>query len=142
VAIGYFLPSVIGVCVRQYLQSIGKPVMTWSEVGHMLLELTFLSLIWVLPFASVALFTSGLLTDSKYRGFAYGAFLGTALCEVPVFIAVWEDGLGEVLFYGFLIIPIFLFGGMFLGGALGYLAGWLVGRVRHSRSAPQLPANT
>ena len=66
VATGYFLPGIIGVCVRQYLASIGKPVMPWSWVAREFGVLAIFSLYWVLPFLLVALVAARLsLTEIK-----------------------------------------------------------------------------
>ena len=130
VAAGYFLPGVIGVCVREYLQSIGKPVMPWSWVAQEIGLIAIFSLIWVLPFVFVALIAGRLsLAEIKYRGLVYGAFLGTALFEIRVFIDAWWNV--EAVYLGFLVIPVLVFGGTLLGGGLGFLAGWLIGRLRH-----------
>lgn len=134
VAIGYFLPGVVGICVRQYLQSIGAPAMPWSQVGREFPVLAIASVFWALPFFLVARLARRLpLADSKNRGLLYGAFLGTALCEVFIFIGFWSSRFWlEAVYFGFafLLIPIPVFLGTLLGGTLGFLIGWLVGRAR------------
>ncbi|MGB9465089.1 MAG: hypothetical protein WBR10_08245 [Candidatus Acidiferrum sp.] len=130
VAVGYFLPAIVGVCVRQYLASIGKPVMSWGWVAQEFTLLAVFSLIWVLPFVLVALLAGWLsLAEIKYRGFVYGAFVGTAVSEIIIFIQAWWNV--EAIFLGFLEIPVLVLGGTVLGGALGFLVGYLVGRLRH-----------
>jgi hypothetical protein len=134
VVAGYFLPGVIGVCVRQYLQSIGRPVMPWSWVAQEVGLFVIFSFIWVLPFVFVALIAALFpLAESKYHGLVYGALMGTALFEVLVFIDAWWNV--EAIILGFLVIPFLVFGGTLLGGGLGFLTGWLIGRARHKRSA-------
>jgi hypothetical protein len=130
VAVGYFLPGVIGVCVRQYLVSIGKPVMPWSWVAQELPVLAIFSMIWVVPFVMVALLNGRLKSRGmQFQGLIYGAFLGTAVSEIIVFIEAWWNV--EAVVLGFLVIPFLVFGGTLLGSALGFCAGWVIVRLRH-----------
>ncbi|MGC2832466.1 MAG: hypothetical protein WB627_10835 [Candidatus Acidiferrum sp.] len=129
VAIGFFLPGIIGVCVRQYLVSIGKPVMPWSWVAQAFPSLVIFSLIWVLPYVLVALIAGRLMRRKvRYLGLTCGAFLGTAVAEILVFVDAWRNV--EAVVLGFLVIPILVFGGTLLGGVLGFLTGWILERLR------------
>lgn len=130
VAVGYFVPGVIGVCVRQYLASIGKPVMPWSWVAQAFPTLVIFSVIWVIPFVLVALLSGRLKNRGmQYEGLIYGGFLGTAAAEIIVFIEAWWNV--EAVVLGFLVIPFLVFGGTLVGGAVGFCSGWVVARVRH-----------
>jgi hypothetical protein len=65
----------------------------------------------------------------QFQGLIYGAFLGTAVSDIIVFIEAWWNV--EAVVLGFLVIPFLVFGGTLLGSALGFCAGWVIVRLRH-----------
>jgi len=126
VCLGYFLPCLIGICVWFYLQVVGIPgvkPMPLRWILGVIPILVIFSFLWVLPFVAVAVVAGRLpLAQTKYRGLVYGAFLGTALFEVPLFGDAWTDV--EAIFLGFIVFPVVSLAGTLLGALFGFLIGW------------------
>lgn len=127
---GYFLPGLIGICVWLYLRLVGIPGIEPKQFGSIVRGIPFYAvvfLLWDIPFLIVATVAERLpLARSKHRGLIVGAFLGTALAEVALFIDIWKNAEAVALFSSFLL-PIllgFILGGTLVGGLVGLLIGW------------------
>jgi hypothetical protein len=124
----FFLPVVVGICVREILQMMGKPVMPWSWIlswfydpGPFVLMLCTLAY-WDVPFLIVAALASNRrMEDKKYRILVYGGFFGTLLFSIVVFGYLWT--VTEAIFLISYLIPM----PILLGTILGLATGWLVG---------------
>ena len=136
---GFFLPVIVGICVRQYLHSVGKPVMSWDWIlpwfyrpGRLLLLLIVLAY-WDVPFLAVAALADKRPLDKiRNRSLVYGAFSGTLLFTILVFGDLWRDTEAVVMISP--MIPLFILPGTLLGLAVG----WAVGRFQHD-PAGQIP---
>ena len=136
---GYFLPVLIGICVRQYLQSIGKPVMPWGWIlswfyrpGQVIV--LFLTLAyWDVPFLIVgALAGKWQMDNKKHRILVFSAFVGTLLFTLRVYGYLWKNT--EAVVMGAPLIPMFVLPGTLLGLGIGWLLGLFVqetGTVAH-----------
>lgn len=130
---GYFVPPVIGVCVRSYLVHIGKPVVEWSWIFGSPRLIVFLALLvyWDVPFLLVAALAHRRpLTNPANRPLVVGAFLGTLAASVFLFADLWRNI--EAVMIGALVIPFFILPGTLVGLALGWL-------VAHMIPAPAIP---
>ena len=122
---GYFLPSLIGIVVWLQLRSAGKPVMSTEWIVGIVPVLCIVSLIWDLPFLLVLLVAGYVdLHQKKIKGMMFGAFIGTVLAEIVVFGDAWQNV--EVVAMGFLLLPIAVFVGTIVSGAVGFVIGWLL----------------
>ncbi|MGH9681682.1 MAG: hypothetical protein ACRD4Y_17180 [Candidatus Acidiferrales bacterium] len=122
--IGYFLPAVVGVFVRAYLQRIGKPVIEWSWMFEPVRLVQFLVFFayWDVPFLLVAaLACRKPLSDHANRPLVLGAFLGTLASSTLVFADLWRNM--EAILMGAVLIPFFILPGTLAGLALGWLLG-------------------
>jgi len=128
---GYFLPVLIGICVRQYLQSIGKPVMPWDWILRwfyhpgQLIFLFFMLAYWDVPFLMVAALAGKWQMDSKkHRIHVYSAFFGTLLFTLLVYGYLWRNTEAVVMIAP--IIPLYVLPGTILGLGIGWFLGLFV----------------
>lgn len=129
---GYFIPIVVGIGVRQYLEVIGVPVMPWTWIlgwfyhpGQLLFLLMVLAY-WDSPFFAIAALagTWG-MDDERKRALVYGGFCGSLLFSIVVFAILWKNVEAVVLLSP--AIPFAIFPGTLLG--LG--VGWLFAHFRY-----------
>jgi hypothetical protein len=125
----FFLPVVVGICVREILQALGKPVMPWIWILSWFFNpVQFVFLLgmlayWDVPFLIVAALASNtLMQNRKNRILVYGGFFGTLLFSIIVFGDLWRITEALLMLSG--LIPIYILPGTILGLAIG----WLVGR--------------
>jgi predicted membrane-bound mannosyltransferase len=124
----FFLPVVVGICVREILQVMGKPVMPWSWIlswfsnpGPFVLMVCTLAY-WDVPFLIVAALASNRrMEDKKNRILVYCGLSGTLLFSIVVFGYLWT--VMEAIFMISYLIPL----PILLGTVLGLATGWLVG---------------
>lgn len=136
----FFLPVVVGVCVREILQAMGKPVMSWSWIlswfyspGPLVFLLLTLAY-WDVPFLIVAaLATNRRMEERKNRILVYGGFFGTLLFSIVVFGYLWRATEAVVMLS--YIIPLYILPGTVLGLA----TGWLIGHFS-PKSASEVPS--
>jgi hypothetical protein len=130
---GYFVPAVVGVCVRTYLQHIGKPVMEWSWVFDRSVQFLVLLAYWDIPFLLVAkLARRKPLSNRANLLMVLGAFLGTLVASVYLFADMWKNV--EAILLGALLIPFLILPGTVVGFVLGWLAGTCFPHIdRHSK---------
>jgi hypothetical protein len=125
VIVGYFVPCLIGIAVWLHLRLVGKPVMPFDWVLSAIPILCIFSAIWVLPFLAVFIAARYLnFEQKKSAGLIYGAFLGTLVSEIVVFGIAWANV--EIVFMGVLFLPVLVFVGTLVGGAIGLLCGWML----------------
>jgi len=127
--VGYFFPAVVGVCVRAYLQHIGKPVIEWAWVFEPVRLIQFLVFMtyWDVPFLLVAaLARRKPISDRANRPLVLGGFLGTLAASTLVFADLWRNI--EAIIMGALLIPFFVLPGTLAGLALGWLFARLLPR--------------
>jgi hypothetical protein len=124
----FFLPVVVGICVREILQVMGKPVVQWSWILSWFFNLfQFVRLVgmlayWDVPFLIVAALASNKrMQDRKNRILVRGGFFGTLLFSIVVFGYVWR--VTEAVFMISYLIPL----PILLGTVLGLATGWVVG---------------
>jgi hypothetical protein len=133
VALGYFLPCVIGLGVWFHLKSIGRPVMSSEWIIGSIPYFAILSCYWVFPFVIVALLAVRVpLSETKYRALVFGAFLGAALGEIIIFGDAWTNVEAIALAYLDLPIPVCVATG--LGALIGLAIGRLVEKLGHTTS--------
>lgn len=128
---GYFLPVIVGIVVRSYLQSIGKPVVEWSWVfsPSLFIYFVFALLYWELPYFLLAwLGRPRPLADPDRAIIVFGGFLGTSLTSILLFADVWKNV--EAVILGTLAIPFLILPGTLLGLAIG----WIAARIRRPPS--------
>jgi hypothetical protein len=123
--IGYFLPVVVGLCVRVYLQRMARPVVEWSwffepvRLMGMAISLAY----WDIPFLLIAAMAGRRpLKDRKNRILVTGGFLGTLLLSILVFADLWRNI--EAIMMGTILIPFFILPGTLVGLGIG----WLIAR--------------
>ena len=127
VLLGYFLPILVGVLVREYLVMVGKPVMPWGWFFNpgRVFQMVFLLAYWDVPFLIVAaLVARNSAGDNKNTHLAWGAFLGTLLFSLAVFGFLWMSV--EAIYMLAPVIPFFVLVGTIMGGGIG----WSAGRIR------------
>ena len=126
VLFGYFVPAVVGICVRTYLHHIGKPVVEWSWIfdPSRLVQFLVFFAYWDVPFLLVAALAHRKpWSDRANRPVVLGAFLGTLLASILLFADLWRNI--EAVMIGALLIPFFILPGTLVGLALG----WLIARI-------------
>jgi hypothetical protein len=123
---GYFLPVLVGICVRQYLQSIGKPVMAWRWIlswfynPGQLIVLVLLLAYWDVPFLIVAAIAGKWqMDDKRHRILVYSAFFGTILFTLVVFGNLWKNTEAVVMMAP--VIPLYVLPGTLLGIGIGWI---------------------
>jgi hypothetical protein len=123
----FFLPVVVGICVREILQTMGKPVLLWDWILEVFNPFNFALLLgwlayWDVPFLLVAALASNMrMQDRKNRILVYGGFFGTLLFSIVVFGYLWTET-GTLLTLSELI-PLFILPGTILGLAAGLFVG-------------------
>lgn len=127
---GLPLPLLTGICVRQYLQTQGKPVESWTWIlgwfyhPAQLVALILILAYWDTPFLFIAALAGKReLAINRLRILVNCGFAGTFVISVLVFADLWRNV--EAVAIAFPIIPLYVMPGTLLG--LG--AGWLLGRL-------------
>lgn len=134
---GYFLPIVVGIVVRQYLEAAGASVMPWSWIlswfyrpGQLLIVLIVLAY-WDFPFLAVAAVAGKWgMDDERKRAPVYAGLCGTLVLSIVLFAELWRNV--EGVFAALIVIPILILPGTLFG--LG--AGWLFARYRYGKTRP------
>lgn len=135
--LGYFLPVMVGILVRSYLQSIGKPVAEWSWFFNpsLFIYFVFALLYWEVPFFLVAwLGRPSRIAKPGRATIVLGGFLGTLVPSILLFANLAENG--EAIILGTIIIPFLILPGTLLGLAIGWAAAY----IRRLPSEPSNPA--
>jgi hypothetical protein len=135
--LGYFLPVMVGILVRSYLQSIGKPVAEWSWFFNpsLFIYFVFALLYWEVPFFLVAwLGRPSRIADPGRTIIVFAGFLGTSLASILLFADFWKNL--EAVILGTIIIPFLILPGTLLGLAIG----WVAARIRRTPGKSSNPA--
>jgi hypothetical protein len=127
--LGYFLPLVIGLCVREFIVMTGGQGASWEWIlGWFLSPRSLLFVLavfyyWDLPFLIVATMAAKLdIGAPRIRALVFGAFFGSLVFTILVFGDLWTDV--EHLFFFIDLVPF----AVLQGTVLGLGIGWLIGR--------------
>ena len=148
--LGFFLPILVGLLFRFYLQLRGQPVieLTWFLGGGLRMTIILLTfLIADIPFMIASVIARRLLrvepisTATTRVASVVGMVMVTAVSSIVLFLIVWSSQYWEdiIFMFGAVALLLYMLPCMIIGLGLGLVVGQLLQSRENHRLRPLLP---